>query len=334
MQKTDTYKCPFFVLLNLKIVEAFKKTSGSLMVWHLLAIATVLFWGTSFVSTKTLINHGFSAVQIFTIRFAATYIILLLAGLRKLRFRADSLKDELYFLLGGVTGCTIYFWAENTALTISQSSNVSLIVCTNPLLIMLAGIFLFRREQLVKRQIIGSLITFVGMVLVVLNGKFVLKLSPVGDLLAFCSAIAWTVYAYSTEKVRSKYSTLFAIRKIFFYGFLTSLPIMALDYFGIGAQGTFASHAIPWEAFTEPVVIGNFLCLCVFSNLFGYLIWNKVMDKLGTVLASNYIYGIPLVTMITAAITIGEHISAVAIAGAAAIVTGMIMAEYKKNSRD
>ncbi|MCF0222527.1 MAG: DMT family transporter [Fibrobacter sp.] len=292
--------------------------------WHVFAVVTILFWGTSFVSTKVLINHGFSAVQIFTIRFAATYLILLLSGFRRLRFKTKSLKDELFFMLGGITGCTIYFWTENTALTISQSSNVSLIVCTNPLLILLAGIFIFKREKLLPRQIAGSFITFAGMVLVILNGKFILRLSPVGDMLAFCSALAWTVYAYSTEKVRSQYPTIFAIRKIFFYGFLTSLPILFLDYFGFGP---FPAHAFPWHSFQEPVVIFNFLCLCIFSNFFGYLIWNKVMDKLGTVLASNYIFAIPLVTMITAAITIGEHISIMAVAGAFAIVTGMIMAE-------
>lgn len=307
---------------------ALKTSSGSMAIWHIFAICTIMFWGTSFVSTKVLINHGFSAVQIFTIRFAATYLMLLLAGLRHIRFRTNTIKDELLLALGGVTGCTIYFWAENTALTISQSSNVSLIVCTNPLLIMLVGVFLFKREQLCKRQIAGSFITFFGMILVVLNGKFVLKLSPVGDMLAFGAAIAWTVYSYSTESVRSKYSTLFATRKIFFYGFLTSLPIMIFDSIGFGS---FQPHSIPWEAFKEPVVIGNFLCLCIFSNLFGYLIWNKVMERLGTVLASNYIYALPLITIITAALTIGEHISAVAIAGAAAIVTGMIMAEYKKH---
>lgn len=316
-----------FIFVDVKIGL---KNQGSMAVWHILAIATILFWGTSFVSTKVLINHGFSAVQIFTIRFAATYLMLLVVGLRNIRFHSNSWKDELFFLLGGVTGCTIYFWAENTALTISQSSNVSLIVCTNPLLILLVGVFFFKREKLLPRQIAGSFITFIGMVLVVLNGKFVLKLSPVGDMLAFGAAIAWTVYSYSTESVRSKYSTLFAIRKIFFYGFLTSLPIFALDYFGLGTEGNFVAHPIPWDAFKEPVVIMNFLCLCIFSNLFGYLIWNKVMDKLGTVLASNYIFALPLITMITAAITIGEHISSVAIAGAAAIVTGMIMAEYKK----
>jgi len=306
-----------------------KNSSGSMAIWHIFAIITVAFWGTSFVSTKVLINHGFSAVQIFTIRFAVTYLMLL--GVSHGKLLANNLKDELFFMLGGVTGCTLYFWFENTALTISQSSNVSLIVCTNPLLIMLVGIFLFKREQLNRRQIVGSLITFVGMVLVVLNGKFILKLSPVGDLMAFGAALSWTIYAYSTEKVRSRYSTLFSIRKIFLYGFLASLPLMLLDYVGLGT--TFVAHPIPWGAFKEPVVIFNFLCLCIFSNLFGYLIWNKVMEKLGTVLSSNYIYGIPMITMITAAISIGEHISSVAIAGAVAIVTGMIMAEYKKKTQ-
>ena len=299
------------------------KERKSNVAWHILAVVTIIFWGTSFVSTKVLINHGFSAIQIFFIRFVFTYLILLATSHKK--FFSESIKDELKFLLGGLTGGTLYFLTENTALAFSPSSNVSLIVCTNPLLIMLAGVLFFKRETLLPRQIVGSLITFVGMVLVVLNGKFILKISPVGDLLAFCAALAWCVYAYSTDKIRSKYDTFFSIRKIFFYAVLTSVPFMLWDCFFCGGQG----NAVPWGTFTEPVVIGNFLCLGIFASLFGYLVWNKVMEKLGTVLASNYIYGIPLVTMITAAITIGERISPVAVLGAAAIIIGMILAEKK-----
>ena len=81
----------------------------------------------------------------------------------------------------------------------------------------------------------------------------------------------------------------------------------------------------------EPVVTLNFLCLTVFSTLFGYLVWNKVMKQLGTVLASNYLYAIPLVTIITAVIALSERITAVAVAGAAATITGMIVAEWKKS---
>jgi len=290
------------------------------MIWHLFAIVTIIFWGTSFVSTKVLIDYAFSPIQIFFIRFAFTYLILLAANHK--HFLSESWKDELKFALGGLTGCTTYFWAENSALTLSPSSNVSLIVCTNPLMIMIVGGLLYKAERLSKRQVFGSLVTFLGTALVVLNGKFILKLSPIGDLLAFGAAVSWVIYAFSTQKTREKYSTSFAIRKVFFYGVLTSLPLMIYDS---------TVHSVPWESFRQPVVIGNFLCLCIFSNLFGYLIWNKVMMKLGTVLASNYIFAIPLITMVTAVISIGEYISPLAIVGAAAIIAGMVLAEYKKS---
>lgn len=321
--------------------------------WHFVAMGTILFWGTSFVSTKVLLNHEFSAVQIFTIRFVVTYLILLTASHQQ--FRCKQWKDELILFICGIAGCTLYFGAENTALGLSPSSNVSLIVCTNPLLIMIFGGIIYKSERLCKRQILGCLITLIGMVLVVLNGKFILKLSPLGDLLAFGSACVWAVYSLAIRPLHSKYSTLFITRKVFFYGAVTSLPIMIAEGFAKNAAITANATAtsigsvelgsialesvansmptflgVPWQNFAEPVVTLNFLALTVFSSLFGYLIWNKVMKQLGTVLASNYIYGIPLVTIITAVIALGERITTMAIAGAAAIIAGMVMAEWKK----
>lgn len=297
----------------MKIVCQNSKSS----VWHLLALFTIVFWGTSFVSTKVLLGYDFSAVQIFTFRFVVTYLILLLACHRK--FRCKNFKHELILFICGLTGCTLYFWTENTALTLSSSSNVSLIVCTNPLLIMIFGGLIYKSERLCKRQILGCFITFIGMVLVVLNGQFVLKLSPLGDLLALGSAFVWTIYSLVIRKLNGLYSTIFITRKVFFYGMLTSIPVLLVD--GVN---------IPWENFAEPVVTLNFLCLTVFSSLFGYLIWNKVLKQLGTVLASNYIYAIPLVTIVTAVIAIGERLTFLGILGALAIVFGMFLAEMKK----
>jgi drug/metabolite transporter (DMT)-like permease len=301
----------------IKAPDSLANASRGLAFWHLLAIGTIAFWGTSFVSTKVLLNHDFSAVQIFTLRFVVTYLLLL--AISHKQFRCENLKHELILFVCGLTGCTLYFWAENTALSLSPSSNVSLIVCTNPLLIMFFGGLIYKSERLCKRQILGCFITFIGMVLVVLNGKFILKLSPVGDLLAFSSACMWTVYSLILRKLNGKYSTLFMTRKMFFYGALSSILVMLTE----------TDKSVPWQNFAEPVVSFNFLCLTVFSSLFGYLVWNKVLEKIGTVLASNYIYGIPLVTIITAVIALGERITPVAMAGAAAIVAGMILAEWK-----
>ena len=41
----------------------------SRFVYHLMAIITVVIWGTTFVSTKILIQHGLSPSDIFFYRF-------------------------------------------------------------------------------------------------------------------------------------------------------------------------------------------------------------------------------------------------------------------------
>ena len=53
------------------------------------------------------------------------------------------------------------------------------------------------------------------------------------------------------------------------------------------------------------------------------------MRRLGAVRATNYIFFTPLVTMLTAALCIGERITAPALAGAAMILCGMWHAERR-----
>jgi drug/metabolite transporter (DMT)-like permease len=135
----------------------------------------------------------------------------------------------------------------------------------------------------------------------------------------------WAAYSLIVKQLNGKYNTLFITRRMFFYGTLTSIPALFIE-----AGCSSKALDIPWQNFAEPVVSPNFLCLTVFSSLFGYLVWNKVLKQLGTVLASNYGYALPMVTMITAVIALGEHITLVAIAGAVAIIAGMVLAEWKR----
>ena len=286
--------------------------------WHLLAIATVAVWGTSFVSTKVLLGHGFTAEQVFALRFAATWLLLLAMDRGRMRFL--GIRDELRLALCGLCGCTLYYWAENSALAISPSGEVSLVVCGNPLLIMLFAGLLWREERLRPRQVLGCVVAFAGMAVVVLDGTFVLGLSPLGGLLAFAAAASWAVYSLAARPLNARLPALLVTRRMFFHGTLSSVPILFAEG---GAR-------IPWKNFAEPVVALNFLALTLLSSLFGYLVWNKVLRRLGTVLASNYIYAIPLVTVATAAVALGERITPGTVAGGAAIAVGMFLAETKR----
>ena len=95
--------------------------------YHLLALAVVAVWGVTFVCTKVLIGAGMHPVAIFFIRFLMAYAgiwayIGLTGGDKRLWF---GWKDELVFLLLGITGGSFYFLAENTALAYTQATNVA-----------------------------------------------------------------------------------------------------------------------------------------------------------------------------------------------------------------
>lgn len=282
--------------------------------YHLAALFTVAVWGATFVSTKILIAHSLTPAEIFFMRFVLAYLCIL--PFARGRMWAQSLRDEALLLAAGICGGSIYFLTENIALEYAPASNVSLIVCTAPVWTALVLSIIDRNERMSRRQALGSALAFVGMVLVVLNGHFVLRLSPRGDLLAFCAAWLWMLYSLLIKKLGDRYPALFITRKVFFYGLLTILPWFAFRPFDVS-----------WQTLAQPAVWGNLLFLGVIASMLCYLLWNAAMHRLGAVRTTNYIYINPLVTILTAAAFINERITLVALLGAALILYGMWHAE-------
>ncbi len=282
--------------------------------YHLAALFAVTVWGATFVSTKVLIAHGLTPATIFLLRFVMAYLCIL--PLSAKRLWADSLRDEWQLVLAGITGGSIYFLTENMALEYAPASNVSLIVCTAPIWTALLLSMLYRNERMSRRQIIGAGIAFVGMILVVFNGHFVLHLSPRGDLLALSAALLWMLYSLVIKRIADRYPAHFITRKIFFYGLLTILPWFAYEPLQLNI-----------ETLCQPAVWSNLLFLGVVASMLCYLLWNAAMYHLGAVRTTNYIYLNPLITIITAAICINEQISPITLLGAALILYGMWRAE-------
>ena len=232
------------------------------------------------------------------------------------RLFLDNLKDEAAALLLGITGGSLYFATENTALVYGYCSNVSLIVCVTPLTTALLMGWLYPSERLGRKALLASLVALIGVALVVFNGNFVLKLSPLADGLAFAACICWTLYSLLMRYIAGKYSTLLIMRKVFGYGVLTILPF-------------FVGSAPRWELVVEaePVVWVNLLTLGCVASLICYTLWNFVLDRLGTVRATNFIYFNPVVTMVTSWLVLGERITPIAIVGAVMVLAGMYWAE-------
>lgn len=287
--------------------------SNSKVIGHIAAILVVIVWGTTFVSSKVLLNSGLMPADIFLYRFTMAYICMTIVSHKQLW--ADNLKDELTLLGLGIMGGSLYFLTENMALVYSTTSNVAILVSTTPLLTALIVAAFYKSERLNRRQTIGSVIAFVGVVLVVLNGQWMLHLNPLGDALALGASLTWAFYSLFMRRIMGRYSADFITRKVFAYGILTILPYFVLvDPLNCDLQ-----------LLSSPLVFSNLLFLGLIASTGGYLLWNWVMRKLGAVKSTNYIYLQSLFTMLAGGLILGEQITFMAISGAIILIIGMIL---------
>lgn len=283
---------------------------------HILAILTAIVWGTSFISTKQLLT-GFTPFEILFLRFAIGYVALWVIYPHRLKL--TDFKTEFLIFLAGFSGVTVYFLAENYALTYTYASNVSLLVSVAPLLTGLIAHFILK-DRLKKNFIIGFFVAIIGIALISFSGATVLKLNPKGDLLAIGAALLWAIYSIAIHKVGGKkINTLALTRRIFFYGLVTMIPCAFFLNFSVDK----ATVLIPSNLF-------NLLYLGVISSAICYITWNKAMEILGAVVASTYIYVIPVVTVIFSFFILKEQITIYMILGIILILGGLYLSQEQQ----
>lgn len=221
----------------------------------------------------------------------------------------------------GVTGGSLYFLAENEALNHTTATNTSLIVCSCPLFAMFLIAAVYRDERIRRTQLLGSLLALLGMAVVVLNGHFVLHLSPVGDALAFVACLAWAFYSLLMKQALRRYDIFVITRKVFFYGLVTIIPFLLVTI-----------QPLQIQAFDNPVVWGNLLYLGIVASMVCFLTWNWVMRRLGPVVATNWVYFNPITTILFAWWLLNETITPFFLLGSGLILLGMYMADRTKTT--
>ena len=97
---------------------------------HGMALFVTIVWGTTFISSKLLLA-AFTPLEIMTFRFVIAWTVLFLLSPHPIR--PKGLRGELPFLGAGLTGLTLYFILENTALEYTLASNVGIIISAAPM---------------------------------------------------------------------------------------------------------------------------------------------------------------------------------------------------------
>lgn len=282
---------------------------------HVLAMLTIIIWGTTYISTKILLTN-FSPEEILAYRFFIAFLIILIIYPKKVKIL--PIKEEIVFFLLGATGISLYYWTENLALQYTYASNVGLIASAIPIFTALIAHFIFNNEKFTFNMLIGFIIAIMGVSIIIYNGK-VLKLNTKGDIMAIISAILFSIYSILIRKIDKKYSQIFVVRKIFFYGIITMIPILLISKVNL---------------LKAPIlnisIVFNFLFLAIFASVLCFLMWNKAINIIGPIKTTNYIYFVPLITMISSNIVLKEQISYLMILGGVLIFAGVYINQSKE----
>jgi len=281
--------------------------------YHIIAITVIGIWGVTFINSKVLLLHGLTPHEIFELRFIIAYACIWFISPKK--WFADSWRDELRLVVLGITGGSLYFLAENTAVGITYVNNVSFILTTAPLITTFLSIWLLRSVKPSSYLLLGSAVALVGVAMVIYNGSFVLQLNPLGDFLTLVAALSWAVYSLLIKELTGRYRASFITRKVFFYGLVTMLPVFL-----------FSPWQFPLSAFADPVVWMNLLFLGLVASFACFVLWNITVKRLGPIATSNYIYLNPVTTMIASAIFLDEPVTPLAFIGCFLTLAGVYLA--------
>ena len=281
---------------------------------HLFSILCVVAWGTSFLVSKNLMKD-ITPVQLMMLRFAIAWLAIWVIY-PKWHF---NWREEGPFVVLALVGNTLYYFSESTALRLTLVSNVSILVSAAPVISALMLRLFEPDERLSRRQIVGIGIAFFGVLFVVFNGVFVLKLNPFGDLLALAAAFCWALYGFLAKRILDKYDTYLSTRKLMFYGMITTAPLLLFD------KGDMSGIA--------QLTLGNVCGLLYLGLICGavcYLMWNIAIAEIGAMKANLYVYAVPVVTMIASAAFLEEAITWGGAIGIILVVGGMLLSSLNR----
>ncbi|NTU79419.1 MAG: EamA family transporter [Chloroflexales bacterium] len=275
-------------------------------------VVVVLIWGANFSVTKIALQQ-IPPLAFAGLRFLVASALLWLA-LRVFEGRRPLPPGALRRLIWlGVIGNSIYQLCFLLGLSITTAANASLIIATTPAMVAAVGAAL-GIERLRRVAVVGIVLAISGVVIILAaRGLHFGGRGLLGDLLLLGCAISWTVYTLGVRSLGSGISPLAITTWTTITGtpglLLMGLPdIMRTDWSSVSTSG--------WAGLAYSAVLGVVLA---------YLLWNNSVRVAGSNRTAIYGCAIPMVATLVAWPVLGEAPTWIQAAGAALIVTGVLL---------
>jgi drug/metabolite transporter (DMT)-like permease len=287
--------------------------SGSRLLPTLAVLASMLLWGLSFVSSKSVLNTGFPPATMVALRFwIATALLLPLRRRLEPGIRLSSLSRRQRWLLlaSGFTGVTVYFFFESRGIKLTSASNAALIIAAIPIVTVLAERLVYR-TTIRWLQVAGILLSIVGVYFIVRRSPTHFPRALAGNLFMLGACLSWVGYVLLSRDLHEPLAGLSLTAYQAAVGAVTLVPF-ALSEIG--------SWRLP-----SPAVWLNILYLGICCSGFAYFCYMFALARLGPVRTASFTNLIPFIGALGGTLLLGERLSWVQMSGGLAVIGGVFL---------
>jgi drug/metabolite transporter (DMT)-like permease len=290
--------------------------SERLKVFLAMAVA-MIFWGVSFIwSEQALAVYNPFTVVLFRLIISVALLYILNIWLKRIEPIAS--KDLPIFILLSFLQPFAYFIGENYGIVYTDATTTSVVIATIPLFSPLAAYF-FLKEKVTLINIVGIVISIVGVALVILKDDLSFTADLTGLLLLFGAVIAAVLYSVVVVNLSGKYGIYSIAVWQNVIGIAWFIPVFFL--FDFNEFRTIGFQAKPFFFIALLAVFGSTLCFLFF--IYG-------VKKLGITRANIFGNSIPVFTAFFAFILLGRTFTWLNVLGILLVLTGVTVTQIKR----
>jgi len=287
----------------------------------ILLILNMFFWAGNFYAVKIALESC-GPMSVAALRFLLGAIVLMFVlyfqlgnQVFKLRF---SKNEWWYMFLTSFTGIFIGMYFFNLGLQSTSAINGSLIVATGPAITAILSYF-FLKIKINLLQLIAIIISFIGVVIVLVNGTLAQLLQlqfAVGDIYVLIMAIGFSL----SQIIVSKYLT--HVDTTVMTTITCSMGVVLFVLFSIPEM---QSTPIP----TDSIFWASILFMGLLGTGAAYAIYFYCVVELGATTSTLFLNLIPLFTVLLGFL-FGEQLKSAQLIGGSVTIAGLLLFRYAK----
>lgn len=277
-------------------------------------IFAMIFWGFTFVLFK-FANESFRPITIAFLRLFISIFFLFGFAILLKRLKKIKPKDQKWLILLAFLEPFLYFLGEAHGLTMVSATVGSVLISTIPLIVPF-GAYYFFREKLTKMNYLGLVISFGGVLMVVLNKSGGVPTDPRGVLLMFVAVFSAVGYTLVVKKLVDDYNPITITAYQSFYGLLMFIPLFVFVEL----------PRLDWSIVTTQSLL-SLLYLGVFGSGICFILIATGIRELGAARANIFGNLIPVVTAVLAFLLLKEPMPLIKVLGILVAIAGLLMSQ-------